>query len=530
MNNIFSKIKTISFMAIAFTFASCDDICNEIFGDYLDKLPDDRIELNSVENIKKALVFAYPENTITYLTEFSSDNVVDNGKSYNYEADQDKIYRFMPVTETDNDDPKSVWDGHYRCVATVNEVLAAIDKIGLNEETKPLRAEALLCRAYSIFSLANCFCMAYNDTTANKYLGIPYTKEIEKIMEKRGTLAETYANIDADIEEALTLLDDSYLKVPAYHFNKRAAYAFAARFNLYYQKWEKAKNYAEIALGDNPTSIMRTKISTYAEMEYNEVKNAYIESGDPCNFLIVSKISTMGRAKSNYRYAHNRELCTSETLWADAPWDYNDEATLYESELTYGNTQSIYTPNVSEFFETTDQMNKTGYAHIMDVPFTADETNLVHAEACIALCDTLTALRDLNYFVQVHCNSNATALTFKNLKDFWKGMPTYSFSVEKRNVTMSPKKIFHAPFKLSSNKYTKGTQEDLIYTLLQMRRIETLWKGMRFQDIKRYGIEFVHNLDGEAPIVFKTGDLRGAIQLPQEVIHAKVCPLEANPR
>ena len=70
-------------------------------------------------------------------------------------------------------------------------------------------------------------------------------------------------------------------------------------------------------------------------------------------------------------------------------------------------------------------------------------------------------------------------------------------------------------------------QTPLIYTLLHMRRIETFWKGMRFQDVKRYGIEFVHELDGEPSIVFKTGDLRGALQLPQDVIDAG---LEANPR
>ena len=39
---------------------------------------------------------------------------------------------------------------------------------------------------------------------------------------------------DADLEEGLPLIDDNiYLRVK-YHFNKKAAYAFAARFYLYY--------------------------------------------------------------------------------------------------------------------------------------------------------------------------------------------------------------------------------------------------------------------------------------------------------
>ena len=72
-----------------------------------------------------------------------------------------------------------------------------------------------------------------------------------------------------------------------------------------------------------------------------------------------------------------------------------------------------------------------------------------------------------------------------------------------------------------------GTMTNLIYMILQMRRIETWLQGTRFLDIKRYGIEFSHALDGESPLAFKAGDLRGAIQIPAEVITAGIAP---NPR
>ena len=512
-------------MATAVAFASCND--------YLDKLPDDRAELKSVKTIEKALVYAYPDKTISYLTEFSSDNVTDNGKSYNKTTEEEEAYRFKTITQSINDAPKNVWSEHYKVVVTTNEVLKAIDELGLPEETNPLKAEALLCRAYAIFSLTNCFCMAYNDSTADKYYGIPYPKVVGEELPTRGTLAETYANINADIEEALPLLDDSYLQVPKYHFNQKAAYAFAARFNLYYQKWAKAKEYAEKALGANPLNVMHTSLSTYGNMTYDEAAYAFIDSNDPYNFLIVGKYSIMGRMKNSTKYrrfGHNRTLCVNETYWARMPW--NTAATssnncLYEAKMLYGSNQSIFTPNVDEFFEVTDKINQTGFPHIMDVPFTADETNLVHAEACIALGQLDSALVDLNYFVQTHCaakDGNATrpTLTLENLKTFWNSQ--MEFKIEDGVVTTrSTKKPFSAPFKLTDAE----NQTPLIYTLLHMRRIETFWKGMRFQDIKRYGIEFVHELDGEPSIVFKRGDLRGALQLPQDVIDAG---LEANPR
>ena len=44
------------------------------------------------------------------------------------------------------------------------------------------------------------------------------------------------------------LISDSYYKQKAYHFNKAAAEAFAARFYLFYEQWDKAIEHATKAL------------------------------------------------------------------------------------------------------------------------------------------------------------------------------------------------------------------------------------------------------------------------------------------
>lgn len=72
-----------------------------------------------------------------------------------------------------------------------------------------------------------------------------------------------------------------------------------------------------------------------------------------------------------------------------------------------------------------------------------------------------------------------------------------------------------------------GVQENLIQFILQMRRIETVFQGLRFADLKRYGIEYIHKLRGEDPVLHTPGDLRDAVQLPADVIAAG---LEPNPR
>ena len=56
----------------------------------------------------------------------------------------------------------------------------------------------------------------------------------------RKSVAEVYDLIERDILEGIDLIDDSKYHVPAYHFNRNAANAFAARFYLFKRDYEKA--------------------------------------------------------------------------------------------------------------------------------------------------------------------------------------------------------------------------------------------------------------------------------------------------
>ena len=51
--------------------------CNE----FLDKLPDDRAEVNTFEKVTQLVSSAYATASPGFLMEWSSDNVTDNGKS-----------------------------------------------------------------------------------------------------------------------------------------------------------------------------------------------------------------------------------------------------------------------------------------------------------------------------------------------------------------------------------------------------------------------------------------------------------------
>ena len=134
------------------SLTSCDS--------FLDKLPDDRAEIDDEGKVVSLLVSAYPTVNNVLITEMSSDNMTDNGKSWSYSPLQDQLYRFKDVDDEGNDSPRSVWQGYYGAIATCNEALQDIALLPETATLKAAKAEALLCRAYSMFMLANTGCMA----------------------------------------------------------------------------------------------------------------------------------------------------------------------------------------------------------------------------------------------------------------------------------------------------------------------------------------------------------------------------------
>lgn len=516
---------SLALSALALT-TSCDD--------FLDTMPDDRAEVNTETKVTSLLVSAYPTHLSNLILEVTSDNVLDNGQEYSTSKTKEEAYRFEPITSEGNDDPKPLWNSYYGAVAAANQALQAIDELGNPASLSGQRAEALLCRAYSMYCLATTFCMAYNPDKADEYMGLPYPTEPETTVNpqyERGTLRQLYENINKDIEEALPNVSDDIYTQPKYHFNQKAAYAFAARFNLYYMNYDKVIQYANAVLGTGTPAGLRD-YTQYLNLGRADISNQYINSSDPSNLLLVTAFSLAGRAlcaTSYPRFSHGRPVVTYETFWAAGPWGTGaNNNTLYFASKLYGSNQSVAFPKMDEMFEYTDKTNGTGYAHIVDAVFTTDETLLCRAEAYALKKDYAHAISDINAWITSHTYaSRGTAvrpvLTEESINTFMDNLgyePTIIDTDKQRSI----KKTLHP----QGFTVEEGTQENIIELILHMRRLETIYQGLRIQDLKRYGIEFSHPVSGEKVVpVFKAGDLRGAIQLPNDVI---VAGLPANPR
>ncbi len=535
------KTTYLTAIAACTALTACDD--------FLDKLPDNRAEIDSEDKIALLLVSAYPENDYLLLNEYMSDNVDDYGSSNPYtDRFLDQVFTWSEITESNNEDPKELWGSCYAAIAAANQAIESINELG-GAETTSLReslGEALACRAYAYFILVNEFCKHYNPATANTDLGVPYITKPEVELHpsyERGTVAEVYDNIEKDILAAIQLIDKGTSNVPKYHFSKKSISALAARFYLFKGQWAEAEYYSTLTLGDNVNNQLRdwTNIASLAQ-EYDAIAYHYVDTDVNSNLLLITSYSCMGLCFGPYRYfsrySHGDYLAYYETVFAENIWNYyapGIEKTLDPYEYYYHAPKEYSATNLNKViwwkslyvFEELDATNHIGMYRTVYPAFTADEILLSRAEARILQGKYDEAAADLDLWMQNIINFDETipfTLTPELIQEFYNSV---EYSTALRSTI---KKHLNPPFEIDEE---GSLQESMLQCVLGFRRIETIQMGLRWWDIRRYGIEVYRREMDPAGMPTKEldlltkDDLRRTIQLPSDVI---AVGLEANPR
>mgnify|MGYP001521590229 FL=1 len=145
---------------------------------------------------------------------------------------------------------------------------------------------------------------------------------------------------------------------------------------------------------------------------------------------------------------------------------------------------------------------------------------LARAEAYILLKEYDKALADLQTWVNNTINGPYT-LTKEAIENWVASYEYYTPNAP------TPKKKLNPEFTIE-----EGQQEAYLQFLLYARRYETLFTGLRWFDIKRYGIEiYRRTMQSGKPVtigdMLKVRDNRCALQIPTDVISAGITP---NPR
>jgi len=177
-------------------------------------------------------------------------------------------------------------------------------------------------------------------------------------------------------------------------------------------------------------------------------------------------------------------------------------------------------------FEYTDPVAGIGFTKGVYAPITSEEALLNRAEAYVMLKNYVKAIEDMQLHINNNTINNPGVISEATINSWANSLEYFTATAP------SPKKKLNQDFLIET-----GTQENMIHAVLSLKRLQFLSTGMRWFDVKRYGIEITRRV---APAVnngvhtfevssntLKVRDPRRAIQLPQDVISAGLTP---NPR
>ncbi len=497
------KFNLIKGLVLVFLVSSCNDI--------LDETPDNRTAIDSSEKIAELLVGAYPDAAYVSFLEPMSDNAGDKSPSADTGIDfattlNQRMFFWEDINDTDEDSPTNYWNRAYKAIAQANQALVSIEELGGGSELDHLKGEALICRAYAHFMLVSIFSKAYNPSTAASDIGIPYVLEPETVLlgdYERGSVQNVYDNIEADIEAGLPLVSDNY-NVPAFHFTRSAANAFASRFYLNTGEWQKVIDHSTAALGIGGAGVLRDWEGNYRPRTYSEQATRYTSSTEePANLLLVSAESIYNRYHFAARYqldSAKRDEIFPAVNGTGQPWSY----TVFGSNDLFFNV-----PKFQEFFKVTNQAAGTGTAYVAFVLLSTDEALLNRAEAYAMLGQLDNALADINLSYSVKTQAYDPAFDELEVADV-----ATRFAVTDSNL--------YTPFYA-----IPADALAFVNAVLTIKRTIFYNEGLRWFDNKRHNMEIVHRDIFGNVFTLPKDDNRRLVQIPEA---AQSFGIQENPR
>lgn len=241
-------------------------------GDYLDTAPTDSTgatdAVGTTANAMKALNgiakimttqhsyfgggFAGENNIMIQYESYPSENY-----NYNYYASGwSPIFNQEFHTRTNSIYDAYAWYYYYTIAGNANTILANIDNAeGTEAERNFVKASALTFRAYAFEKLVHYYCWRWQDSNNGASQGIVLRLDESTGGQGYATLAETYAQIYKDLDEAIMLFEQSGMDRNASQVwmpNINVAHAIYARAALTKQDYTKALTEAKLARQNYP--------------------------------------------------------------------------------------------------------------------------------------------------------------------------------------------------------------------------------------------------------------------------------------
>ncbi len=405
--------------------------------------------------------------TLTY--DLMGEDMVQNeeGSGWFY---YDYVYNVKSDYTGKSGRPYSVWYFYYTVISNVNAIIAAQEGMtGAPSEINSLIGQAYALRAYSYFSLIRFYQQTYKGN--ENAPGVPiYTEPTTNVSEgkARGTVADVYTQIDADITQAIQLLNPD-VAAPRYHSSHIDYYvANGLKANIALEKndWATAESAADIAMSGGTSMLTQSEL--YKGFAFNDANaNTVLWGLQIISEQISGTQSFFGHMDaSTENYAETARKCVSsylynqmsdedvrKNMWWFGPLEVDAEIGF---EFSYNQLK----------FRFSDPTNNLGDYILMR----HEEMMLIKAEAmCMqgkyaqarSIIEELMAERDANY--------DMSSLTDAN-----------TLTVNDSNGPTTP----------------AGGSTTLLDEIILQRRIELWGEVGRLMDIKRLKTGFSRNFEG----------------------------------
>lgn len=304
----------------------------------------------------------YPGNDFQKCAYTGYSNVI-NGT---YHTSKTSVYLYYP------------WFYYYKLIGNANVIIAHIDEAeGTNKadadqtmrERAFIKAQALTFRAYAFSQLVQLYSYRWSDSNNGATDGIVLRTDESHGDIALSTLAESYQQIYADLDQAIALFQKSGMdrnKKEFYKPNLNVAYAVYARAALNREDWANAAKYAALA---------RTGVSLMTNDQYADgmhtANNEWIwgvyEAEDQSlgyfGFYAYQGSNSSSSVCRTYPCAISRELIDQipETDVRRQLYLIPTEAELKECNSAGRSTKTLYKRAFSEYG---DRLYETSYVYV----------------------------------------------------------------------------------------------------------------------------------------------------------------------
>jgi hypothetical protein len=145
------------------------------------------------------------------------------------------------------------WTLSYSTINSMNGVIEYIDgATGSQEDKDRIKGQAYALRGFIYLHLASHYSFAI-DKDPDAVCAPVYTKPSDASTggQPAASVSEVYAQAIKDLEEALELIPENYVRSSKHQIDNQVALGLLSRAALYARDWQKAKDYSDLLLAKN---------------------------------------------------------------------------------------------------------------------------------------------------------------------------------------------------------------------------------------------------------------------------------------